>query len=63
MKTENKGQDCAPVAAPLLQDLIEREKTNFKLQNPSIGEKPISAPDLYQDAGGSYNLSFIFPQE
>lgn len=63
MKTPKKGQKSASVATPALQDLIEREKANFKVANPTIGEKPVPSPDLYQDGGGGYNANFVFPQE
>lgn len=63
MKTPKKGQARGTVAAPILQDLAERHKADFRAENPSIGEKPLPAPDLYQDDGGGYNSNFVFPQE
>jgi hypothetical protein len=51
--------------SPLLQDLVSRDKANFKIQNACLAQEPAEdqAPDLYQDAGGGYNANFVFPQE
>jgi len=55
----------ASITAPLLKDLMDREKANSKISNPdpSVGSKPLPSPDLYQDAGGGYNQDFTFPQD
>lgn len=44
---------------------MDREKANSKVSNPdpSVGSKPLSPPDLYQDPGQGYNQDFTFPQE
>ena len=62
MKTNKKGTE-ASVATPILQDVIERHKSNSKLQNPTLTETPCEPADLYQDAGGGYNTNFTFPQD
>jgi hypothetical protein len=53
------------ITAPLLKELMDREKANSKINNadPSVGSKPLPPPDLYQDSGGGYNEDFTFPQE
>jgi hypothetical protein len=55
----------APVTAPILKDLAQREKANSKIiiPDPSVGSKPLDPPDLYQDSGGGYNPDLSFPQE
>jgi hypothetical protein len=60
MKEDSKKES---VTKPLLQDLIDRQKTDAKIENPSVGTKPLPPPDLYQDSGGGYNPDFTFPQE
>lgn len=58
-----KGQQ--PITGPLLQDLVDQQKANFKFQTASLLDKPADEqpPDLYQDAGGGYNSNLVFPQE
>ena len=54
-----------PISGPLLERVVEQDKANFKANfpAPSVGSKPLSQPDLYQDAGGGYNADFTFPQD
>jgi hypothetical protein len=63
MKNKKKGQQ--PFTAPLLQDLVDRQKSDSLIENIGVVQKPADeqAPDLYQDAGGGYNRNFVFPQE
>jgi K+-transporting ATPase c subunit len=51
------------VTKPLLKDLVDRQKADSKIENPSVGSKPLPPPDLYQDSGSGYNPDFTFPQE
>lgn len=51
------------IARPLVKELDDRQKADSKVENPSVGSKPLPAPDLYQDSGGGYNQDFTFPQE
>jgi hypothetical protein len=55
----------ASITTPLLKDLVERQKAEYKqlAPNVTIGSTPLPAPDLYQDAGNGYNPNFTFPQE
>ncbi len=62
MKTTKKVSEDS-VATPILQDVIERHKSNSKLQNPTLSETASGPADLYQDAGGRYSTNFTFPQE
>ncbi|MGH9622765.1 MAG: hypothetical protein ACRD6B_03480 [Bryobacteraceae bacterium] len=57
------GKQKESVAKPLLKSLVDRKKTNSKIEKPSIGSKPLKPAALYQDAGGGYNPDFTFPQE
>ena len=51
------------ITKPLLKELVDREKADSKIANPTVESKPLEAPDLYQDPGGGYNPDFTFPQE
>jgi len=64
MSKQKKGQKPG-FTAPILQDLVDRAKSNFKIHNASLAQQPAAEdePDLYQDAGGGYNANFVFPQE
>lgn len=63
MKANNSKKDS--ITAPLLKDVIVRDKVNQKLnrENLLIGSKPLNAPALYEDQGEGYNANFVFPQE
>jgi hypothetical protein len=62
MKNQKKVK--APFTAPLLQELVQRAKSDSKIQHASLSQKPDEEPSaLYQDAGAGYNLTFVFPQE
>lgn len=53
-----------PITRPLLKDLVATHKASLKRQSlplPSV-IKPLPPPDLYQDAGGGYNLNYVYPQ-
>ena len=54
-----------PIAKPLVKEVIQRQKADFRrlARIASVGSTPLPPPDLYQDAGGGYNRTFIFPQE
>jgi hypothetical protein len=56
MKSNQNEQ--GPVVRPLIQELIDRQKADFKAQNQTPPQ-----PDLYQDPGGGYNADFVFPQD
>ena len=62
---QSKDRKKESITAPLLKDLVDREKADskFKDPDPSVGSKPLPPPDLYQDSGGGYNTDFTFPQE
>jgi hypothetical protein len=62
---QNQRRKETSVTAPLLKDLVARQKADSKRIVPDvkIGSNPLPAPDLYQDAGGGYNPNFTFPQE
>jgi len=60
---QSQKQRNGSITAPVLKDLIEREKLNRKIENPSVSDSPSAPADLYQDAGGGYNPDFTFPQE
>ena len=66
MKTKNDTKTC-PLSGQLLDDVVEQDKANqdanFPVPSPSVGEKPLAPPDLYQDDGGGYNKNFTFPQQ
>ena len=63
MSKQKKGQKPG-FTTPLLQDLVERAKSDFQIHNASLAQKPAEEPaDLYQDAGGGYNRNYVFPQE
>ena len=51
------------ITKPLLKELVDREKADSKITNPSVESKPLDPADLYQDSGGGYNRDFTFPQE
>jgi hypothetical protein len=63
MKSKKPQQES--VTAPLLKDVIDRQKAALKTQlsDPSIGSKPLQQPALYQDPGEGYNPDFVFPQD
>jgi len=61
MKTK-KGPN-APITEPLLRDLMEREKLDKKLQDPTVSSTPLPPASLYQDSGSGYNTDFTFPQD
>lgn len=54
-----------PIAKPLIKDLVNSQKADLRktFKRASVGSTPLALPDLYQDAGGSYNTSFIYPQD
>ncbi|HEX4164564.1 MAG TPA: hypothetical protein VHZ55_03750 [Bryobacteraceae bacterium] len=64
MKNNNSAKESS-VTKPLLKGLLDLQKAEAEktLQSVSIGSKPLSPPDLYQDSGGGYNPDFTFPQE
>jgi hypothetical protein len=65
MKANDRKQ-ASSITDPLLKDLLERQKAYSQavlIKKPEVGSEPLSSPDLYQDAGGSYNSDFTFPQE
>ena len=53
------------VTGPLLKDLVNRQKAESKLalKEVQVGSAPLLPADLYQDAGGGYNVDFTFPQD
>jgi hypothetical protein len=53
------------VTAPLLKNVIDRQKAALKTQlpGPIVGSKPLQQPALYQDPGEAYNSKFVFPQD
>ena len=56
------------ITKPLLQDLMDRQKADDKLNAtvPVVEKSPASQPiqpALYQDAGSGFNLDFTFPQD
>jgi hypothetical protein len=53
------------ITKPLLKEVVDLDKANSKevMQHPVVESTPLDPPALYQDAGGGYNLDFIFPQE
>lgn len=55
----------ASISAPLLKDLVDREKADSKINHPdpAVGSRPLAPPALYEDAGEGYNPDFTFPQE
>jgi hypothetical protein len=61
----SKDRLSGSITKPLLKDLIERDQANarVKLTSPVVENQPLDPPDLYQDAGGGYNLDFTNPQE
>jgi K+-transporting ATPase c subunit len=61
MKADKRDKES--VTKPLLEDLVKRQKTDSKIENPTVGSTPLPPPDLYQDSGGGYNPDFTFPQE
>jgi hypothetical protein len=64
MKTKINDQKSS-VTGALLEHVVQQDKdakaTNFPA--PSVGKKPIPAPDQYQDSGSGYNRNFTFPQD
>ncbi len=54
-----------PVSAPLVKDLDNQQKVNFKTQrpDPTIGSTPLKQSDLYHDPGNGYNANSTFPQD
>ena len=68
MNKPKKGEKPG-FTTPLLQELVDRAESNFKIQNASLAQKAVSQKAieepaaLYQDAGGGYNVNFVFPQE
>ncbi|MBV8827704.1 MAG: hypothetical protein JO217_12190 [Acidobacteriaceae bacterium] len=61
----SKDRLSGSITKPLLKDLIERDQANARvmLTSPVVENQPLAPPDLYQDAGGGYNLDFTYPQE
>jgi hypothetical protein len=61
----SNGRRKRSITKPLLKELVDLEKANSKvvMQQPVVESTPLAPPDLYQDAGGGYNLDFTFPQE
>jgi hypothetical protein len=60
---QSKKDRNGSITGPVLKDLLEREKLNRKIENPVLSNEPSAPADLYQDAGGGYNVNFTFPQE
>jgi hypothetical protein len=62
---QSKDRKNESITAPLLKDLVDREKavSKFKDPDPSVGSKPLQPPALYEDAGEGYNQDFTFPQQ
>jgi hypothetical protein len=62
---KSKKLQAEPVTAPLLKDVMDRQKAALKTQlpGPTVGSKPLQQPDLYQDSGNGYNTGFVFPQD
>jgi hypothetical protein len=62
---KSKKPQPEPVTAPLLKDVMDRQKAALKTQlpDPNVGSKPLKQPDLYQDPGQRYNPGFVFPQD
>jgi hypothetical protein len=58
-----KNQKDAPITAPLLQDLMEREQVRLANLAPMFVNQPLKPADLAHDSGERYNNGFIFPQE
>jgi hypothetical protein len=63
MKSNNSKKDS--ITAPLLKDVIKRDKANQKQcrSEVSVGPKPLNSPALYEDSGEGYNANFTFPQD
>ena len=53
-----------PITKPLIKNLVNSHKADLRktFKRASVGSTPLAPPDLYQDAGGSYNTRFIYPQ-
>jgi hypothetical protein len=64
MKTKKNSQD-SPLTGQLLDQVVQLDKAHFAVNFPvpSVSEKPLTSPDLYQDDGGGYNSNFTFPQQ
>jgi hypothetical protein len=60
---QSRKERNGSVTGPVFKDLLEREKLNRKPAKSNVSEQPSAPADLYQDAGGGYNLDFTFPQE
>ncbi len=67
MKTKPNTKNC-PLTGQILDAVVEQDKANKDANfpvtpSPSVGEKPLAPPDLYQDDGGGYNSDLTFPQQ
>ena len=60
---KSKESQNGSITQPLLQELMDREKLNRKIQPPIVESKPLDPPSLYQDAGNGYNSNLAFPQQ
>lgn len=67
MKTKTNDKSC-PQTGELLNDVLQQDKANQEANfpvapSPSVSEKPLPPPDLYQDDGGGYNSNLTYPQK
>jgi hypothetical protein len=63
MKVNRSKNDS--ITAPLLKDVVECDQANRRTisDNVSIGQKPLTPPALYEDAGEGYNPDYTYPQQ
>ena len=69
---KSKKNQKGSVTGPLIKELVNRQKTDFKAEKPAfrtsmttpfVESTPLAQPDLYQDPGQGYNFNFTFPQD